>query len=146
GGGVTGVTLVPGIGTDRGHHRGGRTGRAEHQPVARRDADRVQQPGGGTASCGDDGRGIRNGMQPDLDALADTLDEAANLQLFMGNWGELEALVRRAVEQAVAFKQARIDVLPLSDASLGQVREALTTTQRKLASLAARAEDMANRG
>lgn len=89
---------------------------------------------------------IRNGMQPDLDALADTLDEAATLQLYMGNWEELEALVRRAVEQAVAFKQARIDVLPLDDASLDQVRETLVTTQRKLAGLAARAEDMANRG
>jgi hypothetical protein len=87
---------------------------------------------------------LRNGMQPDLDALADTLDEAANLQLYMGNWEELEALVRRAVEQAVAFKQARIDVLPLSEASLSQVRETLVTAQRKLAGLAVRAEDMAN--
>lgn len=89
---------------------------------------------------------IRNGMQTDLDALAGTLDEAANLLLHSGNWHQLEGHIRRAVEQAVAFKQARIDVMPLSVASLGQVRETLVTTQRKLAGLAARAEDMANRG
>ncbi len=89
---------------------------------------------------------IRQGLQADLDALADTLDEAATLQLHMGNWEELEGLIRRAVEQAASLKQARIDGVPLSDASLNHVHENLVTTQRKLAGLAGRAEGMAERG
>jgi hypothetical protein len=89
---------------------------------------------------------IRNGMQPDLDSLADTLDEAANLTLHFENWDQLEALVQRAVQQATALKHTRIDCLRLDDASLERVRTTLVTTQRKLAGLAARATDMADRG
>ena len=89
---------------------------------------------------------IRHGLQADLDALADTLDEAATLQLYMGNWAELVGLIRRAVEQAASLKQARIDGVPLSDASLNQVHENLVTTQRKLARLAGRAKGMAEQG
>jgi hypothetical protein len=88
----------------------------------------------------------KHSMNVEQEELAQVLDEAGNISLDTGTWPHFAALVQQAVEKATAMKQARIDGVPLSDESLTEVRATLTTTQRKLAGLAARAEDMANQG
>jgi hypothetical protein len=89
---------------------------------------------------------IKHSMNVEQEELAQVLDEAGNIPLDTGTWPHFESLVQQAVEKANAMKQARIDGVPLSEDSLMDVRATLTTTQRKLAGLAARAEDMANQG
>lgn len=94
------------------------------------------------------GRGIPggDGMDAELEELAQVLDDASNISLNACTWPHFEELVQRAVEKATAMKQVRIDGVPLSEESLAGVRDTLTTMQRKLAGLATRAEDMANQG
>jgi hypothetical protein len=89
---------------------------------------------------------VRHSMAPEFEELAAALDEAANLQMHLGSWPMFQGLVKTIVEKATAIKQARIDGVPLSDDSIEEVRGTIKTLQRKLAGLAARAEDMANQG
>jgi hypothetical protein len=89
---------------------------------------------------------VKHSMNVEQEELAQVLDEAGTISLDTGTWSHFEALVQQAVEKATAMKRARIDGVPLSEESLTELRATLTTTQRKLAGLAARAEDMANQG
>ena len=89
---------------------------------------------------------IKHSMVAELEELATVLDEAGNIPLDTGTWPHFAASVQTAVEKSTTMKQARIDGVPLSEESLTEVRATLTSTQRKLAGLAARAEDMANQG
>jgi hypothetical protein len=86
---------------------------------------------------------IQDGVSVELEDLADILDKAAHIRLHSGSWTEFEDAAKQAVEKAKAIKLNRIDKLPLSPDSLSQVRQMLTQTQRRLAGLADRAEEMA---
>jgi len=89
---------------------------------------------------------IRHSMATELDELANSLDEAANLRMYSGSWPQFQGLVKNVFDKATAIKQRRIDGVPLSEESLAEVECTVNTVQRKLASLAARAEDIANQG
>jgi len=89
---------------------------------------------------------IRQSMATELGELATVLDEAANLRMYNVSWPRFQGLVKIAFDKATAIKQTRIDGVPLSEESLVEVRCTINTVQRKLAGLAARAEDIANQG
>lgn len=89
---------------------------------------------------------IRQSMTTELEELATVLDEAANLPMHSGSWPQFQGLVKAVYDKATAIKQNRIDNVPLSEESLTEIKCTVNTTQRKLAGLAARAQDMMNQG
>jgi hypothetical protein len=89
---------------------------------------------------------IRQSMTTELEELATVLDEAANLRMHSGSWPQFQGLVKAVYDKATAIKQNRIDNVPLSEESLTEIKCTVNTTQRKLAGLAARAQDMMNQG
>jgi hypothetical protein len=81
----------------------------------------------------------------DLVAIASSLDEAANMRLFIGGGDDLAGATHRAAEKSRAFLSTHLDV-PVNDESLRQVKTTIDTSNRRLKDLVARAETMINSG
>ena len=89
---------------------------------------------------------IEQGMSDELNELAQALDEVATFRMYLGCWEKLSALIRRVYELASSIKHRRIDPVPLSEASLGGIKQTIVSSGRSLSSLADRAEQMVEQG
>lgn len=89
---------------------------------------------------------IEEGISGELNELAEALDAVALFRLTIGCGPELERLTSEVIKCAEEIKKQRIDSIPLSEYSLKQVREVIYTITRKLAGLAARADNMVDTG
>ncbi len=78
--------------------------------------------------------------------VADSLEEFASFQLYLGGGEELEAVEAHAIDLVDKFKQRTIDPLPLSDTSIIQAKTLIRENSRRLTDLAIRAEQMVNNG
>jgi len=88
----------------------------------------------------------KNNLSRDLFELADALDNVSSFHLYMGCWPEFSALINRAIELAKIIKIRNIDPIPISEASLNEVRQTIPSESRKLRNLVDRAEDMVRKG
>ena len=89
---------------------------------------------------------IQKGLDKKLSDLAESLDEVANMRLYLGCGDELNKLIENAMSQAQSLKQTEIDSIPISKDSFGQVKDAIISNTRKLHNLNDRAEKMIERG
>lgn len=89
---------------------------------------------------------IEQGMSDELNELAQALDEVATFRMYLGCWEKLSALISRVYELASSIKHRRIDPVPLSEASLGGIKQTIVSSGRSLSSLADRAEQMVEQG
>lgn len=89
---------------------------------------------------------IEQEMSDELNELAQALDEVATFRMYLGCWEKLSALIRRVYELASSIKHRRIDPVPLSEASLGGIKQTIVSSGRSLSSLADRAEQMVEQG
>jgi len=89
---------------------------------------------------------IEQGMSDELNELAQALDEVATFRMYLGCWEKLSALIRQVYEFASSIKHRRIDPVPLSEASLGGIKQTIVSSGRSLSSLADRAEQMVEQG
>lgn len=89
---------------------------------------------------------IEQGMSDELNELAQALDEVATFRMYLGCWEKLSALIRRVYELASLIKHRRIDPVPLSEASLGGIKQTIVSSVRSLSSLVDRAEQMVEQG
>ncbi len=89
---------------------------------------------------------IEQGMSDELNELTQALDEVATFRMYLGCWEKLSALIRQVYELASSIKHRRIDPVPLSEASLGGIKQTIVSSGRSLSSLVDRAEQMEEQG
>lgn len=81
-----------------------------------------------------------------LKGLANSLDEVANMRLYIGSGGALSEGVNKVEKLASEMMQQHLSKAPLSEGSLKQVRELIRSTALKLSDLASRATEMVDSG
>ena len=89
---------------------------------------------------------VENGLTPELESLADSLDAILAIPIVLGYWDNFEKHVRQAVEQARSIKSRFFDAYVLPARHQSEVREALQSQVRKLRSLDGRAEKLIDQG
>jgi hypothetical protein len=89
---------------------------------------------------------IERGLADDLGSLADALDSVAHFRMYLGCGSEFNPLREQVREQARYLKERHIDDVPLSEASLKQVREVIVGKQRQLEQLNRRMADLVKEG
>lgn len=81
----------------------------------------------------------------DLVAIGSSLDEVANMRLFIGGGDDLMGATDRAAEKSREFLSTHLD-MPVNDASLRHVKTTIDASNRKLKDLVVHAESMINSG
>lgn len=89
---------------------------------------------------------IEREIADDLSTLAGALDSVAHFRMYMGCAAELNPMLDEVREQTKRLKERYIDVVPLSDVSLQQVRDVIIAKQRQLGQLTDRMADLVNDG
>lgn len=89
---------------------------------------------------------VENGLTPELESLADSLDAILAIPIVMGYWENFEKHVREAVEKAKGVKYKFFDPHGLTPAHQSEVRESLLSQARKLRSLDGRAGKLIDQG
>lgn len=89
---------------------------------------------------------IENGWDAELLSLAKALESVAHFRLHLGCGPEFKGVQNEALRLMNAFKARYTDPVPLSNASLIQARDTVSSIHRRLTSLVERAEEMANSG
>lgn len=89
---------------------------------------------------------IEEGIDAVLKELADRLDYAANLRLYLGGGGDLTQAVEQVGELALRVMSQHIAKIPLAEDSLEQVKELIRVSARKLNDLVSRSTELVNSG
>jgi ATP-dependent DNA helicase RecG len=89
---------------------------------------------------------VENGLTPDLESLAGSLDEILAIPIVMGYWDNFEKHVRQVVERAKSIKNRFFDSHGLSPSNESEVKKGLLSQVRKLRSLDGRAEKLIDQG
>ena len=89
---------------------------------------------------------IQEAMDKDLNQLADALDKVGTFWLYLGCGEELSRLMEEAADLAHTLKKNRIDIIPLSEQSLHQIKSLIVSSSKKLKDLMSRADEMINSG
>ena len=89
---------------------------------------------------------VENGLTPELESLANSLDEVLAIPIVIGYWDNFEKHVRQVVERAKTIKSRFFDSYGLSTSNESEVKKALLSQVRKLRSLDGRAEKFIDQG
>lgn len=89
---------------------------------------------------------LDEGIDSELMELSDSLDDVANLRLYIGSGHELQRTTTVASERARDIMARSISRTPRSESSRNHIRDVVSTASRKPRDLTARAKDMVNSG
>ena len=89
---------------------------------------------------------VENGLTPELDSLADSLDEVLAIPIVTGYWDNFQKQVQQVVDRVISIKTRFFDSPPLSPSNLAEVKAGLLSQERKLRSLDSRAQKLIEQG
>jgi len=89
---------------------------------------------------------VEEGISEQLLQLAEAVDEAATLRLYLGSGERLSQLVRSAEELTLRLKASLIDGLPLDADAAVVMRDLILTSSRKLSNLVDRSARLVEEG
>lgn len=85
-------------------------------------------------------------FKQNLDELSEALDKVATFRLHLGYGPELDKLTQHVADLARKLKETSIDTIPLSSASLEQIKSVVRQSSRKLKALVSRASELTDSG
>lgn len=88
---------------------------------------------------------VSDDISEELTEIAYSLDETANMRLYLGGGDDLASATKNAAEKSRRFLNRHINV-PINDESLQHVKATIGASNRKLKELVERAEAMINSG
>ena len=89
---------------------------------------------------------LEHGLSPELESLADDLDEILGQPIVSGYWPRFQASVNKAVDKARNIKTKFFDSEPMPSTTMTSAKESILSDARKLGSLDKRLERLVEQG